>query len=101
MYIEPDTDPDRAASIAVDGDALRSLPARRPADPPAKASRITWSLIAPDRYRVMIAGTTAGYIDVVGAVFVVMQGDPYPRAVEVAQTLVWSTAVAALDQSRS
>ena len=102
MFVESElVEPERPTAIAVDADALRALPARRPADPPARSSRIAWELIDVDRYVVTISGAVAGFIDVVGAVYVVLSGDRYARAVEVAQTLVWSTAVAALDNART
>ncbi|MCM3696010.1 hypothetical protein [Microbacterium oleivorans] len=85
----------------VDSETLRASPTRRPADAPPRASRIQWDLIAEDRYEVRIAGEVAGFIDVVGAVFVVLSGPRYDRAEEVAQTLVWSTATTALDQHRA
>ncbi|CAL4860284.1 hypothetical protein [Microbacterium sp. MM2322] len=85
----------------VDSDTLRALPTRRPADAATRASRIQWDLIADDRYEVRIGGEVAGFIDVVGAVYVVLAGPRYDRAVEVIQTLVWSTATTALDQHRS
>ena len=85
----------------VDSDTLRALPTRRPADAATRASRIQWDLIADDRYEVRISGEVAGFIDVVGAVYVVLAGPRYDRAVEVIQTLVWSTATTALDQHRS
>ncbi|MFI8631476.1 hypothetical protein ACIGEP_02625 [Microbacterium sp. NPDC077663] len=92
---------DEVRIMFVDAETLRALPTRRPADAPPRASRIQWSLIADDRYEVRIAGEVAGFIDVVGAVFVVLTGSRYDRAEEVAQTLVWSTATTALDQFRS
>ena len=85
----------------VDSDTLRALPTRRPADAATRASRIQWDLIAEDRYEVRIGGEVAGFVDVVGAVYVVLAGPRYDRAVEVIQTLVWSTATTALDQHRS
>jgi hypothetical protein len=101
MLVEPEAvTPTAATTVVVDDAALRALPSRRPADPPASAARIVWELVDVDRYEVMIAGRVTGYIDVVGALFVVLAGDRYPRAVEICQTLVWSTAVAALDAHR-
>lgn len=85
----------------VDSETLRALPTRRPADASTRASRIQWDLIADDRYEVRIGGEAAGFIDVVGAVYVVLAGPRYDRAVEVIQTIVWSTATTALDQHRS
>jgi hypothetical protein len=99
MYTEPD-EIAPFTTVTVDGDALRALPPRRPADPPARASRIAWELVDVDRYRVTVAGEVAGYIDVIGALFVVLAGSRYSRAVEIAQTLVWSSAIAALDHTR-
>ncbi|EZP26806.1 hypothetical protein [Microbacterium oleivorans] len=85
----------------VDSETLRALPTRRPADASTRASRIQWDLITDDRYEVRIGGEVAGFIDVVGAVYVVLAGPRYDRAVEVIQTIVWSTATTALDQHRS
>lgn len=101
MYTDSDiVEAGHAAPVLVDGEALRALPPRRPADAAARASRIQWDLVAPDRYEVRIGGEVAGFIDVVGAVYVVLAGSPYSKAVEIAQTLVWSTATTALDQAR-
>lgn len=77
-------------------EALRELPPRRPADPPAPASVIQWTLVEPTRYEVTICGATAGFIDVVGAVYVVLAGERYSRAVELWQTLVFDDALHAL-----
>jgi hypothetical protein len=85
----------------VDPETLRSLPSRRPADASTRASRIQWDLVADDRYEVRIGGEVAGFIDVVGAVYVVLAGSRYDLAVEVTQTIVWSTATTALDQHRT
>ncbi|MFL0565988.1 hypothetical protein [Microbacterium sp. 179-I 1D1 NHS] len=85
----------------VDSETLRALPTRRPADASPRASRIQWDLVADGRYEVRIGGEVAGFIDVVGAVYVVLTGSRYDRAEEVAQTLVWSTATTALDQLRA
>ncbi|WP_248172516.1 MULTISPECIES: hypothetical protein [unclassified Microbacterium] len=102
MYVESEmVKTESVAPVSVDVDALRALPARRPAEPSARASRIQWDLIAADRYEVRIAGETVGFIDVVGAVYVVLSGRRYDRAEEIAQTLVWSTATTALDQFRA
>lgn len=77
-------------------DALRELPSRRPADPPARTSSVQWTRITPDRYEVRLRVVVIGYIDVVGAVYVALAGPRYDRAEEVAQTLVWTDAVNAL-----
>lgn len=92
---------DEVRKMYVDPETLRALPARRPADAATRASRIQWDLIGDARYEVRIGGQVAGFIDVVGAVYVVLSGSRYDRAEEVVQTLVWSTATAALDQHRS
>jgi len=87
--------------MPVDVGALRALPPRRPADPPGRGSRIQWDRIRPDGYVVRIAGEVAGFIDVVGAVFVVLAGPRYDRAEEIGQTLMWAAATATLDQHHS
>ena len=46
-----------------------------------------------DRYEVRHRGAIVGFIDVVGAVFVVLAGSRYDRAVEVLQTLDFAAAV--------
>lgn len=74
-------------------DALRHLAPRRPADPAPADSAVRWDLVDLDRYRVVSGTRTVGYIEVVGAVFVVLAGDRYDRATEVAQTLVFDRAV--------
>lgn len=83
-----------------EAEALKELPPRRPADPPAPASVVQWRLVEPNRYEVTICGTTAGYIDVVGAVYVVLAGSRYARAVELWQTLVFDDALHALAEAR-
>lgn len=77
-------------------DALRELPTRRPADPPARTSSIQWTRVAPDRYEVRLRDRVIGFVDVVGAVFVTLIGSRYDRAEEVVQTLVWTEALNAL-----
>jgi hypothetical protein len=74
-------------------DALKQLAPRRPADPSPVGAKIHWELVDIDRYRVMCGARTAGFIDVVGAVFVVLAGERYDRATEVTQTLVFARAV--------
>jgi len=73
---------------------LKELPARMPEPPAPASSPAQWDRVDIDRYRVSVAGKTAGFIDVVGAVFVVLAGSRYDRAVEVQQTLDFATAVA-------
>jgi hypothetical protein len=49
-----------------------------------------------DRYEIRRGAHTLGFIDVVGAVFVVLAGERYSRAVEAVQTLVFEDALGAL-----
>lgn len=80
-------------------EALKELPARRPVEPAESASTIQWLLVAPHRYEVTQCVTTVGFIDVVGAVYVVLSGARYSHAVEVYQTLVFDDAVRALAEA--
>ena len=73
--------------------SLKELPPRRPQPPAPDDSAIRWERIDIDRYEVRACGTTVGFIDVVGAVFVVLAGARYDRAVEVLQTLDFTAAV--------
>lgn len=72
---------------------LRELPPRRPEPPAPDDSAVRWDRVDIDRYEVTVHGSTVGFIDVVGAVFVVLAGTRYARAVEVLQTLDFATAV--------
>ena len=74
----------------------KELPARRPEPPAPDESAVRWERIDIDRYEVSAAGATVGFIDVVGAVFVVLAGPRYDRAVEVLQTLDFPLAVDAI-----
>ena len=69
----------------------------RPDEPPA-APPVHCERVGFDRYRVRAGTETIGYIDVVGAVYVVLAGVHYDRAVEVSQTLALEDALAALQQ---
>lgn len=80
--------------------ALQQLPPRRPADPPEPASVVRWERVAPDRYVVRDGNEVLGYVDVVGAVFVVLSGTRYDTATEFAQTLVFDSAIRALTAAR-
>ncbi|MEV4687098.1 hypothetical protein [Microbacterium sp. LWH3-1.2] len=73
--------------------SLKELPPRRPEPPAPEDSPVRWERIDIDRYEVRAGGATIGFIDVVGAVFVVLAGRRYDRAVEVLQTLDFTTAV--------
>jgi hypothetical protein len=80
---------------------LRELPPRLPVAPPPATADVRWELCAPGRYAVTTGEAVVGYVDVVGAVFVVLAGRRYDRATEVAQTLVFEEAVAALIRADS
>jgi hypothetical protein len=75
---------------------LLALPPRRPVSPPDATAKVRWKRTAPDRYVVRDGVHVLGYIEVIGAVFVVMAGSRYDRATEIAQTLVFDNALAAL-----
>jgi hypothetical protein len=55
-----------------------------------------WTRIDLDLYEVAQDGRIAGYVEVVGHVFVALSGTRYDRAVEVGQTLTFQDALAAL-----
>jgi hypothetical protein len=77
-------------------EALRSLPSRKPAAPPEPEATVRWELVDIGRYRVCRGDVTYGFIDVVGAVLVALQGERYDRAVEIGQSLDFDEAVQAL-----
>jgi len=81
-----------------EADALKQLPTRRPAAPPAASAALKWALIDTERYEVTMRGETIGFIDIAGAVFVALAGRRYDQAVEAAQTLVFEDALRALEQ---
>jgi len=54
---------------------------------------LRWEQVEPDRYVVRHGTRTLGFVDVVGAVFVVLAGTRYSHAVEFAQTLAFEEAV--------
>ena len=72
---------------------VKQLPPRRPEPPAPDDSAVRWERIDIDRYEVRTSETTVGFSDVVGAVFVVLAGARYDRAVEVLQTLDFAVAV--------
>ncbi|MDN3494933.1 hypothetical protein QL996_03255 [Planococcus sp. APC 4015] len=82
-----------------DSDTFRQLPTRRAVAEPAPSVSPRWTLIDLDRYEVHHRGATLGFIDVVGAVFVVLAGPHHAIAVEVAQTLVFDDALRRLQES--
>lgn len=94
-----DLPPARARSAALTSRgvrALKELPPRRPEPPAPEDSAVRWDRVDVDRYEVRAHGATLGFIDVVGAVFVVLAGARYDRAVEVLQTLDFATAVGSI-----
>jgi len=60
-----------------------------------------WTRIDLDLYEITWDGCVAGYIEVVGHVFVALSGPRYDRAVEVRQALSFPDAVEALRRARS
>ncbi|QCQ16737.1 hypothetical protein [Microbacterium sp. RG1] len=60
---------------------------------------LRWERIAPERYRALRGEDCVGFVDVVGAVFVVLAGSRYDRAEEIAQTLDFDQVTALLDGS--
>lgn len=77
-------------------ESLQQLPTRRLPDPSPDSYPVHWERIDVDRYEVRCGAKVIGFIDVVGAVFVVLAGKRYAKAVEVSQTLVFDEALAAL-----
>lgn len=76
---------------------LEMTPSRRSGRPEPDSSGAPYRLVIDDieRYRVIVDGTTIGYIDLVGSVFVALAGPHYALAVEVRQSLVLEDAAAA------
>lgn len=70
--------------------------ARRTSAREAAVTEIPWTRIDLDLYEVTRGGTIAGYVEVVGPVFVALAGSHYDRAVEVAQHLTFHAAVDAV-----
>ncbi|WP_091500451.1 hypothetical protein [Microbacterium sp. cf332] len=87
-----------AVRLATSG-ALRQLPPRRPAAPSTEAD-VRWEIVDVDRYEVREGEVVLGYVDVVGAVFVVLGGPWYAAAVELRQTLRFDEAIQTLRSSR-
>lgn len=80
--------------------SVKELPAR-PVPSAPEGSAVRWERVDIDRYVVRIAGTTVGFVDVVGRVFVVLAGSRYDRAVEVLQTLDFATAAASIRRAEA
>lgn len=60
---------------------------------------LRWERIAPERYRALRGEECVGFVDVVGAVFVVLAGARYDRAEEIAQTLDFDRVTELLERS--
>ena len=86
----------RSLPTFTDREALEQLPSRRPPALSPSPTDLTWEQVEPDRYVVRRGARTLGFVDVVGAVFVVLSGPQYSHAVEFAQTLIFEEALAAL-----
>ena len=71
---------------------VMDIPLDRPGQPNT-VTEIPWTRIDLDLYEVAREGRIAGYVEVVGAVFVALGGTRYDRAVEVAQHLPFHAAV--------
>ncbi|GAA2960944.1 hypothetical protein [Microbacterium schleiferi] len=69
-------------------------PAAAPRAPAPTAESVV--LIGPTTYEVHRADRVVGYIDIVGGVYVALAGARYDHAVEVRQSIILDTAVAAL-----
>jgi hypothetical protein len=65
----------------------------------AETPTLRWERIAPERYRALRGEECVGFVDVVGAVFVVLAGSRYDRAEEIAQTLDFDRVTALLEGS--
>jgi hypothetical protein len=72
----------------------------RPVEPAPLASRQPWTRVDIDLYEIAWDGETAGFVEVVGSVFVALAGARYDRAVEVRQALTFPDAVRALRTRR-
>ena len=81
--------------------SLKELPPRRPAPPAPEDSAVRWDRIDIDRYEVRANDSTIGFVDVVGAVFVVLSGPRYDRAVEVLQTLDFAAAISSISPAEA
>jgi hypothetical protein len=77
-------------------ETLEELPSRRPPPAPSNSFALHWDRVGVDRYEIRRGARTLGFIDVVGAVFVVLAGERYSHAVEAVQTLVFEDALGAL-----
>ena len=100
MVLELPTSSPRPTALRSRGvRTLRELPPRRPQQPAPPDAVVRWDRLGVDRYEVRVCEHVVGYIDVVGAVFVVLAGARYDRAVEVLQTLDFDAAVRAISSA--
>lgn len=83
----------------VTAETLSMLPTRRPVDDPEPSAEVRWERIDTDRYRIVAGGRAIGFVDIVGAVFVALEGLRYDRATEVVQTLDFDLAVSRLREA--
>jgi len=97
MTIDIPAGRDRRSSPLGATESPKRRPAKRQDVPPAALS-VHCERVGFDRYLVRVGTETIGYIDVVGAVYVVLAGVHYDRAVEVSQTLALEDALAALQR---
>lgn len=63
-------------------------------------TKLPWTRIDLDLYEITRAGSTVGFVEVVGPVFVALSGPRYDRAVEVRQELTFHAAVDAVQRHR-
>lgn len=79
-------------SIARDGEH----PAVRGARLRSRPALTSLKTVRPDLVEVTRNASTLGYIEMVGAIFVVLEGDRYDHAVEILQTMSIEVAIESL-----
>jgi hypothetical protein len=89
----PGHDADEGAGPQPQASAAERAWPSGPSVPQAGGPAIAWSLIDLERYEVRRGAAIVGFVDVVGHVFVVLAGDRYDHAVELAQRLDFDAAV--------
>ena len=94
MVTQMPSSPLRRSALRSRVKPLPPEPGSRRAEPPAPGEiTVRCHRIDVDRYEVIARGSTVGYIDVVGPLFVVLAGCRYDHAVEVLQTRDFAAAV--------
>jgi hypothetical protein len=73
-----------------------SVPPRSAEAPPARRRLAAYRTVRPDLVEVVVGGSTIGYIEMVGSLFVSLKGSRYDLAVEVAQSMSIEVAHTAL-----